>query len=248
MKRLIYVISLLLLLVGCSRNNTILTVNEKMQKADQLFSAKKFKKAAILYQDVVFERSSALTAVAQMKLADCYFKDKDFLDARLEYEQMIKLFPDNEKIADAYYRIGVCDFEDSLPAPYTQEETESAIRAFGIFLDKFPQDTRRTGAIEYIQKCQYKLLEKTYENGRIYFKIVDYSGSLMYLEEIMDLGNTDKLDSNSHLMAGRIYLHWENYPVAKAHLADVIQRYPDTKEAKKAKKYLKKIREIEEKF
>jgi outer membrane protein assembly factor BamD len=182
-----------------------------------------------------------------MKLADCYFEDKNYLDARLEYEQMIKLFPDNQNIADAYYRIGICYFEESLPSHYTQEETNAAIKSLNVFLDKFPQDSRKDTAIKTIQDCQYKLLEKTYENGRIYFKMSDYSGALLYLEEIMDLGNDNVLDRNSHLIAGQIYFKWNEWDKSKAHFADVIQRYPESKEAKKAKKYLLKIRKIEEK-
>ncbi|MBN2830399.1 MAG: tetratricopeptide repeat protein, partial [Candidatus Cloacimonetes bacterium] len=81
----------------------------------------------------------------------------------------------------------------------------------------------------------------------IYYKMSDYSASLLYLEEIMDLANSDVLDKNSHLIAGQIYYRWKDWEKAKAHLADVIQRYPDSKEAKKAQKLLMKIRKIEEK-
>ncbi len=247
MKRIIYLLTLLVILaVGCSKNIDNRPAEEKMADADAFFAKKKYAKAAILYQDIIFERTTLLTSVAQMKLADCYFADDKFYDARLEYEQMIKLFPDNENIADAYYKIGVCYFEESLPAHYTQEETNSAINAFTVFLDKFPNDPRKDDAIKYIQDCQFKLLEKKYENGRIYFKMEDYSGALLYLQEIMDLGNSNELDMNSHLFAGQIYKHWEQYDVAKAHLAVVMDRYPDTKAAKKARKVLMKIKKLEE--
>lgn len=244
-KYIVWILAILLTFVACSKNVDNRPAEEKMAEADALFNKKKYAKAAILYQDIIFERTTLLTSVAQMKLADCYYEDDKYYDARLEYEQMIKLFPDNEKISDAYYRIGVCYFEESLPSHYTQEETNSAINAFNIFLDRFPNDVRKDKAIKYIQECQYKLLKKKYENGRIYYKMQDYSASLLYLQEIMDLGNTNELDMNSHFIAANIYNYWKQYDISKAHLAVVLDRYPDTKIAKKAKKLLLKIKEIE---
>ena len=111
---------------------------------------------------MAFERYSAFTAEAQMKLADCYFLQNDFTEARFEYEEVIRLYKEYEEIGKAYFQIGVCYWEESLSPQYTQTETNLAISAFETFLEKFPTDKRKNEAIDYINKCRYKLLTKKY--------------------------------------------------------------------------------------
>jgi len=84
-KKTLFLIMVLLILLGCSSNKISKTmpVEKKMKIANELFEKEKYNKAITYYTEVVFERNSVYTPIAQMKLADCYFNQNKFTEARL---------------------------------------------------------------------------------------------------------------------------------------------------------------------
>ncbi len=234
-KYLSILLILLLAFAACSRNKTQLSTDEKLAKADEYFSKGKYAKAANLYDEISFERKSAATAYATMRLADSYFAMNKFTDARLKYQQFIDAFPDHSNASDAHYRIGLCLFEESLRPAYDQTETVASIETFRGFIERYPGDSRYESALEYIRKAQYKLIEKKYLNGYIYYKMKDYSAALMYFEEVIELGNTDELDRKSLYYSALLHMHQKNEEAADEAYQRLLSRYPKSKEAKKLK-------------
>jgi outer membrane protein assembly factor BamD len=206
-----------------------------MQKADKYFNAKKYARAYPLYQQIVFERNSAIAAEAQMKLAQSYFYLNKFSEAEVEYEQLMKLFPDYPNINMAYYQVGVCYLEMSPDPQYSQEDTQKAIDAFQTFIDKFPNDKLRQNAVDNLQKAQYKLIQKEYNNGYIYYKMADYSASMMYFNEIIALANHDKLERMSLYYSAKIYIAQNNWLKAKQTFETLNKDFPTAKETRKIK-------------
>jgi len=239
-KYLSLIILIVICLFSCSSNKTQLTTEAKLKNADELYAKGKYSRAAVIYEEISFERKSAATAYATMKVADCYYNMHKFSEARLRYEQFISSFPDHEKVADAYFRIGECFFEESLPPHYDQTETIKCIEAFKTFIDRYPSDPRYGEAIDYIQKCQYKLLEKDYLTGYLYYKMKDYSSALMYFDEIIELGNINDLELKSLYYSAKLHLHQKNYEKAKANYDKLLSRYPNSKEAEKLKRKFEK--------
>ncbi|MDZ4121014.1 MAG: outer membrane protein assembly factor BamD [Candidatus Cloacimonadaceae bacterium] len=234
MKKTIYLMFILLILIaGCSKNKVQLTTDQKLQKADELFSAKKYARAAQLYEEISFERKSAATARALMRQGDSYFNINKFVDARLRYSQFTQMFPDHPEVSNAFFRIAVCFFEESLPPQYDQFETKQSIDAFKVFVDKFPADSRFNDALEYIRKAQYKLLEKKFHNGYIHYMMKDYSGALMYFTEITELGNRDQLDKMSLYYSVIIHHKQGADNDAKEFYERIKLKYPGSKETRK---------------
>lgn len=244
MKKSLLLILAVIIVAGCSSNkiSNKINVQQKMQKADELFEQEKYSKAIPHYTEVVFERNSVYTPKAQMKLADCYYNQNKFTEARFEYEELIRLFSDYKDIGRAYFQLGVCYFNETLSPHYTQEETYKAITAFETFIEKFPFDAKKKDAIDYIQQCRYKLLMKKYYNGYAYFKLFDYSAALMYFDEIIELGNNNEPDRMSLFYATKIYLARNDFANARSTGHKLINKYPQTEEAEKITAELEKIK------
>jgi outer membrane protein assembly factor BamD len=244
MKKILFVSLILIVLIGCSKNQLTreMPVEDKMNIAEELFDQGKYHKAIPYYTNIVLDRNSIYTAKAQMKLGDCYFYQDNFLEARFEYEELIRLFKNYEDISKAYFNIGVCYFEESLSPHYTQEETEKAIISFETFIEKFPFDERIDEALDYLEKCEYKLLEKKYNNGYAYFKMYDYSSALLYFDEITALNIIDKIDKMSLFYSGRIYIARKDKANALLIVDKMNTRYPDSKETKKINNLFKKLK------
>lgn len=244
MKKILIVFIVIITLFGCSKNKLTqqMPIERKMEIGNEYMELGKYHKAIPYFSDVVFERNSKYTAEAQMKLGDCYFFQNKFMEARFEYEELIRLFHDYKDINMAYFQIGVCYYNESRPAHYTQEETEKAITAFETFIEKFPFDEMKKDAIDYIQKCRYKLLEKKYYNGYAYYKMFDYSAALMYFDEIAELGNIDELDKMSLYYSAKIYITRKDKKNAVPTADRLTERYPGSEETEKINSLLQKLK------
>lgn len=231
LKKLLYLAFITLVLSSCSQNKIAKnqSVEQKMQIANDYFNNGKYRKAIAYYEDITYERNSPLVSEAQMKLAESYFNQAKYLEARLEFQEIIRLYRNYDRINEAYYKIGICYFESSLNADYTQEETELSIDAFNTFLQKFPFDDYRSSAYEYLEKCNYKLLKKKYHNGYAYYKMSDYSAALYYFDEIIETNLKDEIDLNSLYFSAKIYLFRKDNLNAEIVYSKMQRKYPNDK-------------------
>ncbi|MCB5250709.1 MAG: outer membrane protein assembly factor BamD [Candidatus Cloacimonadales bacterium] len=234
-KSLILISLTVLILAACTlnKNLNLIPADTKWEIAENYYNKGKYLKAAPYYEQLVLERNSIYTAEAQYKLADSYFLAGKYLDAVAEFQLLISLFPDYKQNSTAQYKIGVAYYYYSPNPHYTQIETVKAIDAFHLFLDKYPRDENREDAYKYLEKCQKKLIEKAYLAGYIYYKIDDYSSALMYFDEVIELGNHDKLELNSLFYSAKI--HYYRQDIDKLYQTQEILReyFPDSKELKK---------------
>lgn len=236
---LLTTIAALMLLGACTTTQTFLTTDEKLAKADQLYGARKYARAAELYGEVYFERVSASSPYALLRQADCLFRINKFSEARIAYQEFISTYSTHQDLNTAYFRTALCLFEESLPAQYDQTETQHAIDAFKKFIEKYPNDARYSEALDYIRQAQYKLLEKKYLNGYIYYKMKDYSSALMYFKEITDLGNSDSLDRQSLYYTALLFHKQKLGDKAQEAYNSLVARYPGSKESKKLARLFK---------
>jgi outer membrane protein assembly factor BamD len=240
-------LTLIILLSACSSTNAIqqMTPEQAKENADNYFALQKYKKAMPYYQKIINESSTIYLAEAQLRLAECYFNRKEYIDARFEYEEFIRQFSDHPRAATAFLQIGVCYYKLSLDAHYDQNETFSAIDAFTEYIDRFPFHEQKNIALKYIKDCRYKLLKKKYYNGYAYFKMSDYPAALLYFKEIITLNNLDELDKKSLYYSAKMYLYREDLANTETMLEKLTEKYPDAKQTKtiqrKKDKLVKKL-------
>lgn len=239
--RSLLILLILSSLLGCAKNAVFKSSEEKLAQADAYFAQKKYARAAELYQDVYFERSTANTAHALIRQADSYFALNKFSEARVAYEEFINTFPKHADASTALYQSAVCMLEESLPAQYDQSETIAAINVFRRFIEKYPGDPRYKEAIEKIRIGQNKLIAKRYQNGYISYKMKDYSAALMYFVEVIDLGNNNQWDRMALYYSAIISKKQKNMDDARSYYQSLKEKYPGSKEQKKLQKKFSKL-------
>jgi outer membrane protein assembly factor BamD len=236
-KHLLLGIIVLILIAACAQNQQVLTPQEKLAQADELFSRGKYSRAVDMYADLYFSRSVSSLPHVLMRQAECYFRVNRFSDARAVYEEFIETFPNNADISTAYFRTAQCLFEESYSAQYDQTETIHSIDAFKKFVEKYPTDPRYNQAVGYIQKAQYKLIDKKFQTGYIYYKMKDYSSALMYFKEITVLGNSDSLDRKAQYYTTLLLYKQNLMDEARESYQTLKSKYPGSKENQKLAKY-----------
>ena len=237
---------MIILFTSCSNNKAFLMMSsdEKWRNGEYHFYREKYNKAIPYYQHLVLERSSIYVAEAQFKLGECYFlrnKKEELIDAIFEYQEYLRLFGDQRHAADAQFRIAQSYAKISMGPEFDQDDTNRGIEHFNRFIERYPSDNRVTDAYKYITELQYKLLEKIYLTGYIYYKTKDYPSSELYLNEIISLGNRDELEKKSYFYIAMIYIERQDEEKAMAAITHLRQHFPDSKETKKAESRYKKI-------
>ncbi|MEM5788501.1 MAG: outer membrane protein assembly factor BamD, partial [Syntrophobacteraceae bacterium] len=119
---------------------------QKMQKKDFDEAAKDFKKLKEHYP------YSKFAILAELKLGDAYFHNKQYSEASMAYEEFVRLHPRNEVIPYVLYQIGMSHFLAFTTVDRDPEETGIAMQAFQKVVQNFP-DT------EYARKAEKQLVE-----------------------------------------------------------------------------------------
>ena len=94
-------------------------------------------RAAALYQKLV-DRGREPIDRFLYELADCYFRLNNFEQARIEFENMLKGWPDSQYVTEVRYRIGVAYSLDG--------KLKQAEEVFRQVIKDFPEDQFATGA------------------------------------------------------------------------------------------------------
>jgi outer membrane protein assembly factor BamD len=234
MKKILLLIAIVGLLIGCSSNDfEKLSDIEKYKMANNYYEQGEYRKAIPIYESITRYVNSKYTVDAQEKLANCYYELEEYEDAKLQYQLMMRFSSDLKDLEIAYFRIGKCFWETSEPASYTQDETLSAISSLEEYLTRYPTGEHRLEAREIIKQAGVKLLEKTYLNGYLYYMLPDYPAALMYFSEVLAAGQENEYDAKSAYYSALIY-HKQGLQDKATQYAEYLKAmYPDNKLSKK---------------
>ncbi|MDA1143073.1 MAG: outer membrane protein assembly factor BamD [Planctomycetota bacterium] len=147
------------------------------------FEKKKYEHARKLFKRLIqFFPDSKLNAEAQYMIAECFYLDKDYWRAYLEYKILVKEYPRHERIQDVIkkqYRIGhlLCNGTKRkwMGIKIKAEEKGMEVLESVILLDSW--DELADDALFEIGKCQYR--KKQYESAEKSFSklVQDYPSS-----------------------------------------------------------------------
>ena len=135
---------------------------------------------------------------AELKLADCKFYSKNYLEAIVLYEEFEKLHPTNEAIPYVIFQIGTCYYKLMLSPDRDQSFTKKAIENYERLIDRFPDSPYTQEARKRIRECRERL-------------------------------------GAHELYVAKFYFRTKRWRAAYWRLLYLLQTYPDTRAAQKAK-------------
>jgi outer membrane protein assembly factor BamD len=122
---------------------------------------------------------------AELRIADNYYRKKDYLLAAESYRTFIKLHPLHERVDYAYYRLGASYLMQGPKAiDRDQEYLDDAIRNFTIVIQGFPASTYRDLAQRDLTKARTKLARRDYYVGRFYYRTGEFIAAIPRFMEI----------------------------------------------------------------
>ncbi len=123
--------------------------------------------------------------VAELKLADSYFLNKDYELAATAYKEFEKLHPANEIIPYVVFQQAMCYFKQMPTIDRDQSYASRATQEFERMIKTFPQSEYISQAKTNLITAKKNLLSHEFYIGEFYFKEKNYQAALGRFEGIL---------------------------------------------------------------
>lgn len=127
---------------------------------------------------------SKYAILAELKIGDVYFRQEEYADAALAYEEFVRLHPRNEVVPYVLYQMGMCHFLSFKSIDRDPEETKLAIDSFQRLVRAFPDSDYSVKAREQLEECNKRLAAHEFYVARIYYKLKKYRASMLRLQNL----------------------------------------------------------------
>lgn len=123
--------------------------------------------------------------VAELKLADSYFLNKDYALAAVAYKEFEKLHPANEIIPYVIFQLAMCYFKQMPAIDRDQTYASQAVQEFERLIKNFPKSDYLSQAQANLITAKKNLVAHEFYIGEFYFKGKKYEAALGRFDGIL---------------------------------------------------------------
>lgn len=229
-------------LSGCAGSQRALTADEYLRLGDRQSSRNRQQQAREYYQELLNNfPESHHRAVAQFNIAESLYREKEYLEARFEYEKFLELNPAHGLAGQAQYQIGLCHVQQMRHHDRDQQHTQAALRAFRQLRSQHPQDALVPDAEDHIRVLRQRLaahemsVARFYYNKRVYHAAI---GRLLNLVQVYP--RSPDLDEALFLL-GASYRAEENFIKAQQVFRTLVDRFPTSSYISRSRAQLRQL-------
>lgn len=171
---------------------------------------------------------SPFSIEAELRVADCYYKQENFFEAQLSYQGFRDQYPRHEKADYVTFRIGK-SFFGQLPSTSDRDLSAAgpSISHFQELQDLYPQSSYLQEAKETQLKAQNMLAEKAQLVADFYYKRKAYLSALERYEELVQITNQENQIKWGIRRAIQSATKWGDLERAKKWEAQFKTRFPN---------------------
>ncbi|MFB0516012.1 MAG: outer membrane protein assembly factor BamD [Candidatus Neomarinimicrobiota bacterium] len=229
-------------ITGCAgrQSSARSSIEERFARGKALFEKEKWARAADEFNLVVINNPAGnLAAQAQYYYAECLYQQKQYVEAQVEFERLLRRWATTEHLVEARYRIVQCLVAQSPSFYFDQKTTLEAIDELQAFIDDFPESAYREEAETLITELRYKIARKYYESGRLYLKWRRSPPARIYFDMVLSqyydtpyadearVGIVVSYILEEDLEAARVYLNENDAKFTDPELRAEAERYVD---------------------
>lgn len=180
----------LLSLVSCKSQYTLLLegtdVEAKYKMASELFEAKKYAKAAEMYESL----APLTTGLPQDDTVQFYwglsnYRYGDYITAESNLKQFIEVYPLSPFVSEAKFLRLDCLYSNTYRYELDQTPTYLALTAMNEFLIDSPESEHRDRVKEMIDELNNRLELKSYKSAYLYYHMEDYIAAHQALKNVL---------------------------------------------------------------
>lgn len=170
-----------LLLSSCGEYNKLLKSNDyeyKYEAAKGYFAKGQYNKAATLLNELIAILKGTTSAEESLyMLGMCYYNMEDYQVAAQTFTQYYNYYPRGVYAELARFHTGKALYLDTPEPRLDQSGTYSAIQQLQMFMEYFPQSSKKEEAQNMIFELQDKLVMKEYLSAKLYYNMGTYNGN-----------------------------------------------------------------------
>lgn len=179
---------------------------------------------------------------AELKIADAYYKKREFGDAADAYRTFAKLHPKHEKVDYATFRVGLSLFEEAPKSvDRDQSSTEKALEELRTFITEFPDSKYADEAAKKVGEGRDRLAAKELYVGQYYVKHHKWKAAVGRLESVVAHYPDSASAEEATFLLGEAQFRSGKKDEAKDTLTQYLDRYPNGDDARAARKLLARL-------
>lgn len=236
---------------SCSEYSKLVKSNDyekKFEKAVEYYETGDYYKSQALLEDLkgIYRASNKAERIAYYN-AYCSYGLGEYSLAAYLFKDFVRLYPSSEHAEEVSYLAAYCYYLISPEVSLEQTFTVAAISELQYFVEKYPNSPKRTEAEKNIDKLQFKLETKAYNNAMLYFNIMDYKAATTTLKNVLkDFPDTKYREDIMFTILKSDYLlaansvaekQFERYKAAVEDYYSFVDKFPNSKKIKEAEKY-----------
>lgn len=191
---------------------------------------------------------SRYSTLAELRIADAHFAQEKYTAAIDAYKVFLKFHPTHPQVIDGYVSFRICDsYVAQIPGDWfmvppghekDQGATKQALAELGLFLKRFKKSKYKEKAQNLYRRVLRRLVDHELYVARFYLKRDKPDATILRLEGILARYPNAGADAEVMLLLGKTYLKQKKVNEAKETFSNIVKKYPEDPNAKKAKLFL----------
>jgi outer membrane protein assembly factor BamD len=247
MKRLLLTLGLIAILpcIAIAAARVTQTPEQLLKQGQEQYQVKHYAKARKSFQNLIETYpTSSMMADARYFKGMCLYYQQAYDDAILEFRLVTERYPASQWADDAQLQIGLSDLKKAPSIQLDQNITKQALLDLYTVIDDFPESDRIADVYKAIDDARNRLAEKDFLIGRFYERRGNFKSAIIYLASIVKDYDTFKSIADVYYHLAFCQNKAGQPDPARINYQRVIDLYPESKAATKARKELNRLPKI----
>ena len=122
---------------------------------------------------------------AVYRLGQCYLAVKEYPSAQVEFERLVRDYPESDSAGSASFRLGEALFAQTRPRDFDQEYTHKALQQWQDYLAGYPGHWLNDTARRRVAEAQDRLAAKLLDAGHLYLKLRLPGPARVYFQRVL---------------------------------------------------------------
>ncbi|MCF0222130.1 MAG: outer membrane protein assembly factor BamD [Fibrobacter sp.] len=224
---------------------------DRYTTAEELFKNEKYGRAVEKLEEILSTcAGTGYLEQTQFLLAESYFKQEDWIEARGEYGSFVINFPGSPFIETAEFRKAISSFNMEYQVARDEANTTIAMKDFERYISNYPESPLLDSINYYRGLLVERMAEKEYQTARLYLRMDKPQAAVIYFKEFLETYKFSKRRTESLFSIAQAYNDLDQFETARSYLAIAkSEAKPDDKDMlKQIEKVEKNIEKAEKAF
>ena len=159
-----YSIAAFFLMISCSEYQKLLKGTDfeaKYEKAMEYYDEEDYYRSQTLLEELLtIYKGTQKAEEVYYRYTYCYYNLDDYLLAGYHFKVFAQTYPNSDYAEECSYLSAYCHFLNSPNSSLDQTDTYKAIEALQLFINMYPQSTRKDSCNSLIDDLRFKLESK----------------------------------------------------------------------------------------